>query len=856
MAGQNPNLVYDALAQFDLGIDSGKDAFLLPKNQLSFATNATVRGDFVTNRPSLQIQSLSYATAIQQAVTQSLFQGATYCAPDAGSQMLIAQIGGRLFTFTPDPVLPTMAVQEVSIPGDYNSPVQPQAWLNQVERWVMVDNGVANPIYYDSTTNSSRRAIQGSVVQATSAIASTPSTPPVGGNMVLAMSGTVGNLTNFISQSVQLVEYDDNGNVTETTNWMVVAVGGSGITYSLTLENLGDNSGDSQDSGSQVLIQPSAIGNIITSNGQFTVSLTAYATLTLGMSSPIPAAITVNSFVNVGGDTNWQVVSTAGNIINLRYSKQGVDAFALPTWPGNAIYGMILLQVGNNSPNVVVATLNATLTAPAKGSTTTVNILSAYTSQIGQLVYIGGFQYLVSAYNATPTTPSALNVTFQNLNDTRTSHTFNTPTTTPTAVFNFPEMPPGRMGDYCQGRYWKSLTSGISFIAGDIVGGPSGSPAYNYRDAVLKVSENDLLAGGGSFSVPSNLGQISFIKTTAQLDASLGQGSLMVGTPGGVFSCNAPTDRTTWSTMTTPIVSESLIGLGGLSQNSTIVVNGDLLFRATDGVRSLIMARRDFWSWGNTPISFEMSRVLDKDNPGGLPFGSGVQFDNRMLMTASPVQGSLGVYNQAFVALNFDPISSLQGKANSVWDGMWTGINTLQVINGQFSGVQRSFAFTFNTATSSIEVYEILKTGNLDNGTTPVTWSFETPYTFKEAQGKEFYGLCSLEDGEFYVEDIQPGTSIHFRVQYRPDFSSCWYDWHEFDLCADPKNTTNVYGARLGLGRPPSLTPNTVNATAANFGRWFQYRFIITGHCVWKGMKVSAALQPQTEFARVISNTK
>ena len=412
------------------------------------------------------------------------------------------------------------------------------------------------------------------------------------------------------------------------------------------------------------------------------------------------------------------------------------------------------------------------------------------------------------------------------------------------------------MGDYCQGRYWESLTSGISFIAGDIVGGPSGSPAYNYRDAVLKVSENDLIAGGGSFSVPSNLGQISFIKTTAQLDASLGQGSLMVGTPGGVFSCNAPTDRAAWAAMTTPIVSESLIGLGGLSQNSTVVVNGDLLFRAVDGIRSLIMARRDFLSWGNTPISFEMSRVLDRDNPNGLPFGSGDQFDNRMLMTASPVQGPLGVYNQAFVALNFDPISSLQGKANSVWDGMWTGINTLQIIDGQFNGVHRCLAFTFNTATSAIEVYEILKTGNLDNGSTPVTWSFETPYTFKEVQGKEFYGLCSLEDGEFYVEDIQPGTSLHFKVQYRPDFSSCWYDWHEFDLCADPKNTTNVYGARLGLGRPPSLTPNTVNSTAANFGRWFQYRFIITGHCVWKGMKVSAALQPQTEFARVISNTK
>jgi len=264
------------------------------------------------------------------------------------------------------------------------------------------------------------------------------------------------------------------------------------------------------------------------------------------------------------------------------------------------------------------------------------------------------------------------------------------------------------------------------------------------------------------------------------------------------------------------------------------------------------MARRDFWSWGNTPISFEVSRILDTDNPTGLPFGSGVQTDNRMLMTTTPTQGSLGVYDQGLVALNFDPISSLQGKANSVWDGVWTGLNVLQILEGQFNGTHRSFAFTLNTVTGTIELYEILKTGNLDNGTTPITWSFETPFTFKEVQGKGFFDMVSIEDGEFYVEDISPGSSIHFRVQYRPDFSSCWYDWHEFDLCANSKNTTQVYGARLGLGRPPSLTSNTVNGTAANFGRWFQYRFFITGHCVWKGMKIMGANQPQPGFAKVL----
>ena len=51
-----------------------------------------------------------------------------------------------------------------------------------------------------------------------------------------------------------------------------------------------------------------------------------------------------------------------------------------------------------------------------------------------------------------------------------------------------------------------------------------------------------------------------------------------------------------------------------LNQNGTVLANGDALFRSVDGLRSLILARRDFDTWGNVPQSREVQPTLDADN--------------------------------------------------------------------------------------------------------------------------------------------------------------------------------------------------------------------------------------------------
>jgi len=851
------NFIFDAVSDCSIGIDSGSDPFILPRNKFAFATNATVRGNFIKNRPPYQLKNFTYVNSgIQSGVESALFQGACYYSPLGNPEQLIAQIGGRLFTFTPDAdsTNQNVPVKEISIPGDLNPATQQQAWLIQAERFVIVNDGLSTPIFYDGV--SSRRSRVNVVSQGITS--NTPfSSPPIGGTVDVTMSAPY---TGIVGQALQLVEYDTTAtkNVIATSSYVVTAIGSPTSTiYQIVLKNLTDSAGAPHSAGEQLVIKNNYVGVIAT---QSTISPSppsggVYTFVsTISFTNTIPSAVHVGNAVRITGQDNNSQVWTVSSIAANRLS----GTFTLLTTSFSIFdpkIGTTILKTGSSS-DVVAGVLKGGFLAPSIGVSTSTTLESAFTYAAGQRLFLGLAQYEV--VSSQTIVGSGATVTLQNLDDGRGStHQFNpsTPTTFPAELFNFPELPAGRMMAYGMGRVWESLTDGVSFIAGDIVGGSSGSPAYNYKDAVLKVSENTYLAGGGSFSTPSNLGQITAMRFTAQLDASLGQGALMVVTPGGIFSCNTPVDRTTWQDLTSPILSESLIGLGGLSQNSSIVCNGDLIFRAVDGIRSLIMAKREFYSWGNTPISFEMSRVINADNISLLSYASAAQFDNRLLMTAQPVAGNLGVYHSGLIALNFDPISSIQGKSASVYDGLWNGINVLQIIEGQFSGVHRCFAFTYSIELNKIQLVEILKNGYLDNGTDAIVQSFETPVLFRQANGKGFFDLLNLEDGEFYVSDIQPNSTIHFKIEYRPDFSSVWFPWHEFDL-TNPSATTISYGARLGLGSPTSSNCNTVNQTNANNGRWFQLRFTITGHCVFKGVKLASSGQPQSTFAKPICNTE
>lgn len=433
-----------------------------------------------------------------------------------------------------------------------------------------------------------------------------------------------------------------------------------------------------------------------------------------------------------------------------------------------------------------------------------------------------------------------------------------TPITYFTQTTTIGELPPGRMGVYLMGRNWVCLPDGKQFLASDGNGGSSGTVANDFRDAVLKISENNYLAGGGNFAVPGSFGEIRAMTFVAELDAALGQGPLMVFTPTHVFTCKSPVNRLEWQDVTNPILSMANISSGATGQNSTVQFNSDTIFRSLVGMNSLILARRDFDTWGNVPISREVERVTDLDNETLLPFASAIIFDNRLLMTTRPTSSPLGVFHQGLIALNADPISTLRGKAPSIYDGVWPGLNSLQLLTGEFQLQDRAFAFTLNNNNpnnQTIELWEILKTKDTsiiaDNGSNPIFWWWETGSLRWKGETPDSPVYKELWDGELHVDDLQ--GRVDFNVWWRPDEWPCWIPWITLSECADVVTTGGQpqFRPRIGLGRPPKKFCDTsTNRPFTNAYR-FQIKVMITGHCRLIGMRFKAVTIPEPTFAPV-----
>ena len=158
----------DGIVTLENGMDSGVLPFLLPRNKLSFATNCTVRGGFITHRPVLQQIAVTFPSAlIETAAESGTWQNACYYKPDFGAETICAAIGGRLFEFTPAISGYAATVKEITIPGDPDPPTISLNWMWQAERWLIWNDGIDLPVFFDGTN--SRRSLGNSHVLATTA---------------------------------------------------------------------------------------------------------------------------------------------------------------------------------------------------------------------------------------------------------------------------------------------------------------------------------------------------------------------------------------------------------------------------------------------------------------------------------------------------------------------------------------------------------------------------------------------------------------------------------------------------------------------------------------------------------------
>lgn len=424
------------------------------------------------------------------------------------------------------------------------------------------------------------------------------------------------------------------------------------------------------------------------------------------------------------------------------------------------------------------------------------------------------------------------------------------------------EVPVGNVMCYAHGRLSVALPDRQSFRVGDLVFGSSGTAALGYRDSILRFTENDYLNEGGDFvarvfGAPSGYGPITCMKAVAMENTQLGQGPMIVATPNMVFTVNLPFDRTTWKDLANALQTVNPIQ-GPLNQNGTQLVNSDIWYRAIDGIRSYIIAQRDFNAdWGNTPQSAEVNGTLDRDTVNLLEFGSGALFDNRYMHTVSPVPSPMGVWHRGLVVIDFNLVSKMKKKALPAWEGIWTGLRILQVVTGTVDKNLRCFIWALNAA-NEIELWEMVPGQTFDHVSDRIVWTIDSP-SYNCGDG---FFFKKLETGEIFIDEVS--GQVDMKVKYRSDQNPCWEDWDNFSVCALEQDCTIIgsYPNCPANPRPPmNLKPqfrsklkmhqpdddfDTINARKHRTGYEFQTRLEITGACSVKQLRIAALPEPES----------
>lgn len=427
------------------------------------------------------------------------------------------------------------------------------------------------------------------------------------------------------------------------------------------------------------------------------------------------------------------------------------------------------------------------------------------------------------------------------------------------------ELPAAGPMVYYQGRIWYAFFR--AFTAGDIVGGPSGTagPPYFKRDSILKVTENPIAIGGDGFAVPTQAGNIRAMQYAANIDKALGEGTLYIFTRKQIYALDVPISRTDWiaaNSNNQPVQRVVQRNNGGCSDRSIVAVNSDLFYQAlTPSISSLFTVLRYANQWGNRPISSNIDAALRLNNRSLMVYSSGIEFDNRLLNCILPEQVPQGVIHKVIAPLDFDPIGNLGQQTPPAWDGVWEGLDILQLFNGDFGGRERAFAVTVSRTDSSIQLWELTTAERFENGDERVLWWIETPaWTWQ----REF-DLKKLDGGEIWIDRIF-GT-VDIEVFYRVDGNPCWQFWHavrdckarnscEFEpdpVCYPIQEYAEGDMFPVTLPTPPTPPCYENNHRPMNLGHQFQVKIKIKGFCRIRGVIVYALPHVKQPFESLVT---
>lgn len=417
------------------------------------------------------------------------------------------------------------------------------------------------------------------------------------------------------------------------------------------------------------------------------------------------------------------------------------------------------------------------------------------------------------------------------------------------------EVPRGRQMAYGNGRLWVAVNQ-TEVLAGDIRTNTAGSE--------LLFTEATYLSGGGRILFPEAITGMSFIPVTGTTD----YGALLVFGSDYTHSIRADiTQRDLWATYP-GFVSNVLRNIGCAGQWSISQVNQDLYWRdSVGGIRSLRSSLADESGPGNSPISREVSRLVDYDSPSLLPLCSSINFDNRLLMTSSPyLHLNGGVAWKDLVSLDFSPVSTMRGKSFPSYNGTWRGLKFVQLLTGKFNNIPRAFALASDDdgnnqlweidtsiRTNRDDVYPVCSNGSGGTDEQPIV-------SFIEYQRRDF-GLPKnrkrLERCDVWLSDIT--GNVDLTVYWRTDNNQQWNEWDAVEVCAkttdDSTDSPHVWKNLLNQQRPQIKTFTIPDGTdpITDYGKQTGYNFQIrlkwTGRCKIDRMMLHATVLPDPDYA-------
>ena len=391
-----------------------------------------------------------------------------------------------------------------------------------------------------------------------------------------------------------------------------------------------------------------------------------------------------------------------------------------------------------------------------------------------------------------------------------------------------PDVPVGTVMRFANGRlHLVSAGQRRTVQVGDIL--QNGDP-----QTALKFTETGYLLGGGSFAFPE---EVTALHEIPIVDTASGQGSMVIGTTRNTYSLRTEiTDRDLWSSVE-GFMRPILPGIGIAGPNSIGVVNNDLYFRSTNGLRSLRMAVGEQQSPGYGGLHQE---IPEKFYNWGLSHNSTVHAGDRLITLVNPkIQDSRFVY-EGGVVINFESLNRLGQKSPISFDGYWT-LEDDHYFRQIVEANNRVYAVV-QTPTGD-ELWELQADGfEIEEEST-----LEQLFATRAMQANDPMGLKTLGRMDIWLSDIQDDISMDF--EYRVDGETEWRTWHTLVVTRTEGTGYNPDPPKDFISRYTLPTPPD-NKVA---GYHFQFRVKWTGRC--KVDFLQAYLKPlaESQFAEQLT---